>query len=181
MRELHGWLGEHGRHVRDAPAPADAHVRHPPDSPKHAAQDALKRRMVTDPAFRVAEQLRYRKAVEAYEARDTAGQRKSNDARTEQATPEALDKPASDIAGRWEPVESQREKRPRPERSRLPTNETAQMMAGIGVALSSVADAINVLPGRWDAVGASFLGAAVAGVAWANKRWKDRNGNRPED
>jgi hypothetical protein len=43
------------------------------------------------------------------------------------------------------------------------------------------ADALNVLPGKWDAVAASFLGAAVASVAWGNRRWKDRHGSRPED
>ena len=56
-----------------------------------------------------------------------------------------------------------------------------QVAAGAGIFVSSVAEAVNILPGRWDAVAASFVGAAAAGVAWGNKRWKDKHGNRPED
>jgi hypothetical protein len=171
MRELHAWPGDHGRHARDATA--DAHASHVPDSPRF--------RVLLDPEARKAEHLKYQKTVQEYEAKHAAGQPKPQEAKPEQAPLETRDKPASKIAERSDPLESQREERRRPERSRLPANDTTQMVAGIGVALSSVADAFNVLPGRWDAVVASFLGAAVAGVAWGNRRWKDKHGNRPED
>jgi hypothetical protein len=99
----------------------------------------------------------------------------------DRASPRARDKPVPEIGDRRKPADWQREERRRPERARLPANETTQMAAGIGIAISSVSDALNVLPGRWDAVAASCLGALVAGVAWGNKRWKDRHGNRPEN
>jgi hypothetical protein len=41
-------------------------------------------------------------------------------------------------------------------------------------------DPSSVLPGRWDAVAASALGAMAADRAWGNKRWKDEHGHRPE-
>jgi hypothetical protein len=195
MRELHGWHADHGRHARDAHAPADNPVTRTRDSPKHAAQDALKLRMLLDPEARKAARLAYRQKVEAAEAGYAArharprpgdqarppGELKPGEPEPEHASAGARDRPASEIAARRKPLDWQREERRRPERPRLPANETTQMAAGIGVTLSSVADALNVLPGRWDAVAASFPGAAVAGVAWGNKRWKDRHGHRPED
>jgi hypothetical protein len=175
MRELHGYHGEHRRHAHDATA--DAPATHAHDGPKHAAQDALKLKMVTDPAARVAEHLRHRKVVEAYEAKHATGQLKPQEAKPEHAPPETRDKPASKIDERTKALEGQREDRRTPERSRLPKNDTAQMMAGYGIALASVADAVNILPGKWEAVLTGFLGAAVATVAWANRRWKDKHGN----
>ena len=127
-----------------------------------------------DPDF-LAERARVREALYAAE------QAKPKEEQLEHAPVETRDKHASKIAEQGEPLASQREKQRRPERSRLPANDTTQMVAGIGIALSSVADALNVLPGRWDAVAASFLGAAVASAAWGNRRWKDRHGSRPED
>jgi hypothetical protein len=170
MRELHGWHGDR-RHAPDAAA----------DAPAARAHDAPKYEVLRDPEVRKAEFFKYQKIVEAAEAKYAAEQLKPKEAQPEHAPPETRDQPASRIAKQWEPLEDQREKRRRPERSRLPANDTTQMVAGIGIAVSSVADALNVLPGRWDAVAASFLGAAVAGVAWGNRRWKDKHGTRPED
>ena len=107
MRELHDWHGDHGRHARNAAA--DAHSKHAPDSPKHAAQDALKLKMLTDPVARVAEHLRHRKAVEAYEAKHAMGQLKPQEEKPEQAPPETRDRPASKLAEKWDSPESQRE------------------------------------------------------------------------
>jgi hypothetical protein len=195
MRELHGWHGDHGRHARDTHAPADSPVTRTHDSPKHAAHDTPKLRMLLDPEARKAARAAYQQKVEAAEAEYVGrharprpgdqgrppGQLEPGEPKPDRVSPEARDRPASEIAGRRKSLDWQREERRRPERSRLPGNETTQVVAGIGVTLSSVADALNVLPGRWDAVAASFLGAAVAGVAWGNKRWKDRHGHRPED
>lgn len=198
MRELHAAWHEHGgRHRRghDAIAPVDAHVVRPHDTPKHEDRDSLKLKMLLDPEARKAARVKYEQKVEAVDAdyvakhtkprasdqSQTTEQLRPQEAKPEHALPETRDKPVSRIAERRDPLESQREERRRPERPRLPSNEISQVVAGVGVTLSSVADALNVLPGRWDAVAASFLGAVVAGVAWGNKRWKDRHGNRPED
>lgn len=199
MRELHGYHGEHRRHAHDATAPADTHGKHAPDraheTPKHASHDSPKFKILRDPEARKAEHLKYQQKVEAAEAEyaakhakpkpgdqpRTPEQRKPQEQKPEHAPPETRDKPASRISERTKSPERQEQKQSKPERSRLPANDTTQMLAGIGITLSSVADAVNVLPGRWDAVLASFLGAAVASVAWANRRWKDKHGNRPED
>jgi hypothetical protein len=162
MRELHAWHGDRRHHALDAVA--DTPTTRARESPRH---DALY------PAARVAEHLEYRNLVEAqvkYAAEHASLDR-----------PETRDIPASKIGKRRTSPESQEQKQGKPERSWLPSDATMHVAAGAGVFASSVADAVNVLPGRWDAVVASFLGAAVAGVAWGNKRWKDRDGNRPED
>jgi hypothetical protein len=163
MRELHALHGDRRHHAPDAEADIPATCAH--DSPRH---DAL-----SYPAARVAEHLEYRKLVEAQVK--YAAEHQSLD------RPETRDMPASKIGRRRTPPENQEQKQRKPERSWLPSDATMHVAAGAGVFVSSVADAVNVLPGRWDAVVASFLGAVVAGVAWGNKRWKDRNGNRPED
>jgi hypothetical protein len=70
MRELHGWheRGDHGRHARDAHAPADGRAARVHDGPRHAADSSLKLRMLLDPEARKAARLDYQKKVEAAEA-----------------------------------------------------------------------------------------------------------------
>jgi hypothetical protein len=170
MRELHAWHGDR-RHAPDAGAENSA-------SP---ARDAPRHEVLRDPAARVARHLEYRSLVAEAEAAYTARHRRPGEARAEHAPAEARDGVADKIGKRWEPLEDQKQKRKTPERSRLPSNETAQLAAGVSIAVSSVADAVNVLPGRWDAVAVSVLGAVAAGIAWGNKRWKDKHGHRPED
>jgi hypothetical protein len=170
MRELHAWHGDRRHHAADAAV--DTPVTRAHDSPKH---DVLRH-----PAARVAEHLEYRKIVEA-QLKFAAEQPEPKEGRLDRAPPEARDNPAGKIAKRRTTPENQQQKQATLERSWLPSDATMQVAAGTGVFMSSVADAVNVLPGRWDAVVASFLGAVVAGVGWGNKRWKGRNGNRPED
>ena len=67
------------------------------------------------------------------------------------------------------------------EHRRLPSNETAQFAVSLGVVATTVADALNIVPAKLDAVTASMLGAVGARVAWGNKRWKDKHADRPED
>jgi hypothetical protein len=179
MRELHGWHGDHGRHAQDA-AP-DAHAKHAPDSPKHAAQDAMKLKMMTDPAARVAEHLRYRKVVEAYEAQHAAEQLKPQEAKPEQAPPETRDKLARKIAEKWDSPESQREERRKPERSWLPRADMVKAISDIGMLATTVAVALGDAAAKWDAVAACAATAVVSNVAWANRRWKEKHGDRPED
>jgi hypothetical protein len=193
MRELHGYHGEHHRHTHDAATDAPATRAY--DGPKHAAHDSLKQWMLLDPEARKAEHFKYRQQVEAAEAEYAARhakpkaenqaraseQLKPQDPKPEHVSPETRDKPASRIDERTKALEGQREDRRTPERSRLPRSDTAQMVAGYGIALASLADAVNILPGKWDAVLTGFLGAVVATVAWANRRWKEKHGHRPED
>jgi hypothetical protein len=195
MRELHGWHGDHGRHARDAHAPADNRTPRAHDSPKHASHDAPKLRILLDPEFRKAERLKYQQKVEAAEAEyaarhakpkandqsHTPEQLKSQQPKPEHTPPETRDKPASKLAAKWDAPESQREERRRPERSRLPRADTVQMLTGNGLAVVSIAAAFNLLPDSWEKVAASVVAAVVGNVAWGNRRWKDKHGNRPED
>jgi len=137
--------------------------------------------MLLDPVARRAEHLRYRQSVEAYEAKHAAGQLKPQEAKPEHVPHETRDKPTSEIAERRKPLERQREERRMPERSRLPAADTVQMVTGNGLAMAAVAVAFNVLPDTWDKVAASIFAAVVGNVAWGNRRWKDKHGNRPED
>jgi hypothetical protein len=63
----------------------------------------------------------------------------------------------------------------------LPSNEIAQFAFSLGVVTTTVADVLDIMPVKLDAVAASLLGAVVGSVAWANKRWKDKHADRPED
>ena len=169
MRELHAWHGDR-RHAPDAGADTPTSLGH--DAPRHA--------VLRDPADRIAKHLEYQKIVEAaYAPRHS----KPEGATPEHTPPEPRDTLVSKVAGRWNRPETQEQTQRKPERSRLPSNEATQVAAGASIFVSSVIDAAGLLPGRWDAVAASFLGAVVAGVAWGNKRWKDRHGHghRPED
>ena len=187
MRELHGWheRGGHARRARDAHAPADGHAARVHDGPGRAAHDSLKLRMLLDPEARKAARLDYQKKVDAaqaeYAARHAVGGARPPERRPERTPPETRDRPAGKIDQRTKELDGQQEDRRTPERSRLPRNDTAQMVAGYGIAIAAVADAVNILPGKWDAVLTGFVGAAVATVAWANRRWKEKHGHRPED
>lgn len=170
MRELHSWDGDR-RPATDTGA----------DTPIAHAHQSPNLEILRDREVRIAKHLEYQRIVKAAQVRDAAGQLTPEAAKPEQAPLEARDSLRGKIAERREPIEEQKQKLLKPERSRLPSNETAQLIAGLGIAVSSVADAANVLPGRWEAVAGSVVGAAVASIAWANKRWKDKHGNRPED
>src|SRR6266700_7553622 len=153
MRELHDWHGDHGRHARDAAA--DAPGKHARDH----AHGPRKFEILSDPAARVAEHLRHRKAVEAYEAKHAAGQLKPQEAKPEHAPPETRDKPTSRIAERREPAEQQELKQARPQRSWVPRADIVQAVSNIGMFAASIAVALNDIPGKWDAVAASGVAA----------------------
>jgi hypothetical protein len=155
MRELHA---RHGDRRATPDAATDSSAAHPPGF-RHQIE------VLRDPEVRMAKHLEYRKKVEEAYANPS----------------ESPDKPASKIAERREPAERQEEKQRKPERSRLPDDATAQFAGGIGIAVTSLAAVLHVMPAGWDAVATSFLGAAISGVAWGNKRWKDKHGDRPKD
>ena len=145
MRELDAWHGDRRHHAPDTAA----------DTPATRAHDSPKHEILRDPAVRIAKHLEYRKIAEAAQAEHAAGQLKPAETRPEHEPPETRDKPASKIAERREPPENQEQKQRRPERPWLPSNETTQVAAGVGIFVSSIAEAVNILPGRWDAVAAS--------------------------
>jgi len=158
MSELRAWARrDRGDHAPDAPAMPARDVSRLPEP-------------IRDAETRIREALEYRKRVEAVYAGEVP----------ERQPVEGPDQPASGIARRSIPEQKEEARRAKPERSWLPSNETTQFAVGIGVAASSVADFLNIMPGKLDAVAASLLGAAVAGVAWGNKRWKDKHADRPE-
>jgi hypothetical protein len=94
---------------------------------------------------------------------------------------EKIEALAQGITGRREPAELQEKKQARPERSRLPSNETTQFVVSIGSLVSVIADTCNLVPGKVDAIAAGALAAVVSGVAWGNKRWKDKYGDQSKD
>jgi hypothetical protein len=167
MRELHFRDGDR-HHAPDAGA--DISVKRAHGTPKYE--------VLRDPEVRIAKHLEYLKLVAA---RYGVEQLKPEAAKSEHAPAESRDGAADKIRERRESLADQGQKRRTPERPRLPSNETAQLVAGVSIAVSSVADAVNVLPGRWDAVATTALGAVAAGIAWGNKRWKDKHGHRPDD
>ena len=174
MRELHDWHGDRHRHARDAAA--DAPGKHARDQ----AHGPRKFEILSDPEARKAEHLKYRKTVEAYEPKHAAGQLKPQEANPEHAPPETRDKPTSRIAKRREPTEQQELKQARPQRSWVPRADMVQAISNIGMVATSIAVALNDVPAKWEAVAASGVAAVVANVAWANRRWKEKHGDRSE-
>jgi hypothetical protein len=171
MRELHGWHGDRHRHASDTAA--DAHAA--------GALDALKRKMQTDPEARKAEFFRYQKVVQEYEAKHAAEQLKPKEAQPEHAPPETRDKPASRIASRDLPEHKEAASKRKQERSWLPSNETSQVAVSLDALFTAVNASYHIVPGKVDGIAAAAVGVVVAGVAWANKRWKDKHhGDRPE-
>jgi hypothetical protein len=198
MRELHGYHGEHRRHARDAAAPADTHGRHARDraheAPKHASHDAPKFKILRDPEARKAEHLKYQQKVEAAEAEYAARHAKPKpgdqsraperlkpqEAIPEHAPPESRDKPSSRIASRDLPEHKEAAWKGKKERSWLPSNETSQVVVSADALFTAINASYHIVPGKVDGIAAAALGLVVAGVAWANKRWKDKHGDRPE-
>jgi hypothetical protein len=190
MRELHGYQGEHRRHAHDATADAPAARAH--DGPKHAAHDSLKLRILLDPEYRKAVRLEHQQKVEAeYAGRHVkpkdggqgraAEQLKPQEPKPEHSPPEPRDKPASRIASRDLPESKEVERKRKPERSWLPSNEISQVAVSLDALFTTINASYHVMPGKVDGIFAAALGVAVAGVAWANKRWKDKHhGDRPE-
>ena len=155
MSELRAWARRHGDHA--------------PDDPAMPARDAPRLPVpISDTETRIREALEYRHRVEAVCAGKVP----------ELMPAERPDQPASGIAKRRESAEHQRKNQEQPERSRLPSNETTVFAVSLGMA---IADTANILPSHLDKVAASILTAVVAGVAWGNKRWRDKNADRPED
>ncbi len=77
--------------------------------------------------------------------------------------------------------ERQEQKQEKPERSRLPRTDTVQMLSGNILAVATGAVALGLLPGSWEKVTAGIASAVIGNITWANRRWKERHGNRPED
>lgn len=190
MRELHGYHGEHRRHAHDATAATDTPGRHSRDR----THDVPNFKALLDPEARKAEHLKYRQKVEAADAeyaarhaKPKAGdqarapeQLKPQEAKREHASPESRDKPTSKLANKWDAPESQQEERRRPERSWLPRADIVKAISDIGMLGTAIAVALGDASARWDAVAAAGVTAVVSNVALANRRWKEKHGDRSE-
>ena len=208
MRELHGYHGEHRRHAHDAAAPTDAHGKHARDrahdAPNHMSHDSPKFKILLDPEARKAEHLKYQQKVEAAEAEYAARhakpkpgdqtrapeQRKPQEAKQEHAFPETRERSSTDretkaalaeVDERTARLPDQAAKKQKPERSWLPRSDIVKAISDIGMLATAVAVALGDAPAKWDAVAASAVTAVVSNVAWANRRWKEKHGDRSED
>jgi hypothetical protein len=190
MRELHGWHEadrDRQRHAHDAAA--DAPGKHARDAPQHAAHDSPKFKVLLDPAVRVAESLRSQKAVQEYEAKHAAGQTKPQEAKPEHAPPETREHAAKDretraalaeVDERTTRLPAQAAKKEKPERSWLPRADMVKAVSDVGMLATTIAVALGDASAKWDAVAAGAVAAVVSNVAWANRRWKEKHGDRLE-
>jgi hypothetical protein len=183
MRELHGWHEANRdprRHAHDAAADAPG---------KHAAHDSPKFKVLLDPAVRTAEHLRHRKTVDAYQAKHAAGQPKPQESKPEHAPPESRERANEDreisaalaeVDERTTRLPVQAAKKEKPERSWLPRADMVKAVSDIGMLVTTIAVALGDASAKWDAVAAGAVTAVVSNVAWANRRWKEKHGDRSE-
>ena len=169
MRELDD------RYARDGTGTAaDAPGRHVRDSHQPRREEAF------DAAARLACALEYRQRVDAVYAAYEAKHAKPQDARPDHALDVNADRPAARIADRELPEHKEGAWKRKQERSWLPSNEISQVAVSVDALFSVVNASYHVIPGKIEGIAAAALGVVVAGVAWANKRWKDKHGDRPE-
>jgi hypothetical protein len=186
MHELHGYHGEHRRHAHDATAATDASGKHARDR----THDVPKFKVLLDPEARKAEHLRYRKAVDAaYEPKHAADQLKPQEEKPEHAPPETCERPNADretraalaeVDERTARLPDQAAKKQKPERPWLPRADMVKAISDIGMLGTAFAVALGDASARWDAVAAAAVTAIVSNVAWVNRRWKEKHGDRPE-
>jgi hypothetical protein len=186
MRELHGWheAERHPhRHARDAAA--DAPGKHARDH----ARSPRKFEILGDSAARIAESLRYQKIVREYEAKHAAGKLKPREAKSEHAPPEARERPSVDretkaalaeVDERTARLPDQATKKQKLERPWLPRADMVKTISDIGILATTFAVALGGASAKWDAVAAGAVTAVVSNVAWANRRWKEKHGDRSE-
>ena len=176
MRELHGWHGRDGGDDGDSQ----------PDEPHKRAREVPPPRyeVVHDAAARRAYALEYRELSEAKDAAyrgrharppeaQNAGDRLHHVDRADQSAPRIADRD----------VDSHREaeRNRKPERSWLPSDKASQFIVSVDSLFTAVNAAYHIVPGKMDVIAAAAVGVVVSGIAWANERWKDKHGHRPED
>ena len=134
--------------------------------------------------------FRARRAAEAYEAKHAAGQPKPQESKPEHAPPETREHAAKDretkaalaeVDERTARLPVQAAKKEKPERSWLPRADMVKAISDIGMLATAIAVALGDASAKWDAVAAGAVAAVVSNVAWANRRWKEKHGDRPED
>jgi hypothetical protein len=187
MREVHGGHDAERhphRHARDALA--DAPGKHARDH----AHNPRKLEILHDSAARIAETLRYRKVVQEYEAKHAVGQPKPQESKPEHASPEARERPSVDreikaalaeVDERTARLPDQAAKKRKPERPWLPRADMVKAISDVGLLVTTISVALGDASAKWDAVAAGAVTAVVSNVAWANRRWKEKHGDRPED
>jgi hypothetical protein len=62
----------------------------------------------------------------------------------------------------------------------MPRADMVQAVSNIGMLATALAVALGDVPVKWDAVAASGVTAVVSNIAWANRRWKEKHGDRSE-
>ena len=174
MREFHS------RHARDgADARADA-FRDPDASHQHASDAGHPRHeALHDAATRKAESQAYQRRVEVYHARH-AKPPSASEVQAERPPADLPDRPSSRIAARDMPEHKEAAGNRKRERPWLPSVEAGAIAVGVGNVYETVNAQYHFAPGRPDGIVVAVLGLLAAGAAWANKRWKDKNGDRPE-
>ena len=187
VREIDGYHGEHRRHARDAHASPDAPAGRPSDARRGpsgmTAYDLLKLSTALGPEGQKKHRDDYQQRVSAAYADYAARHAKPGAAEPEpgRMPPETRDKPTNRIADRDLPESKEVARKRKPERSWLPSNEVSQVAVSLDALFTTINASYNIIPGKVDGIFAAALGVVVAGVAWANKRWKDKHhGDRPE-
>jgi hypothetical protein len=210
LHGYHGEHRRHARHAGDAihgrNATADAHIGRAPDapardSPERTAQDALKLEMLTNPEARKAAFLKNQRKIEAAESEYAARHAKSRpddrdrpqpeakrphsqhelqERSPEHAPPETRDRPASKFEQRERSPEVQREDGRKPQRRWLPHADVVKAVTDVGTFATTIAVALGGASAKWEAVAATGAAAVVSNIIWANRRRKDKDGDRPE-
>jgi hypothetical protein len=169
MREVEG---RHTRHGGDVGP--DAFPRHARDGRQPRPE------VVHDSAARRTSSLEYQRRVEAEFAAYHGRHAKSPDTSVDRVPAPSADRPAGRIAERELPRDERAEKRGKPQRSWLPSNEATQVAVSVDALFSAVNNSYQVIPGKIEGIAAAGLVVVAAGIAWANKRWKDNHGDRSQ-
>lgn len=210
MRELHGYHGEHRRdqhsehsrhpldaaHARDAAqsrdGTADARPKNAYEALTPKAREALKLKMLTDPEARKAARLSQGKLVrEAYNPRHAAEQPNPQGPKPDHVPPETPERQRrtadretnsalAEVDERTARLPDQAAKKQKSERSWLPRADTFKMLGGNSLAIASIAVGTDLISDTWEKVGISVVAAIAGNVTWANRRWKEKHGNRSE-
>lgn len=183
MRELHG--SHEGRHRHAHDEVVDAPGKHAGDH----ARNQRKLEILSDPAARIAESLRLRKSVQEYEAKHASGHLKPQKAKPEHAHPETRERSSPDreikaalaeVDNRTARLPDQAAKKRKPEHPWLPRADLAKAISDVGTFATAVTAALGGVPAKWDVVAVSGATAVVSNIALANRRWKEKHGDRSE-
>jgi hypothetical protein len=184
MREPHGRheaKRDPHRHALDAVA--DAPGKHARDSPKHAAHDSPRFKMLLDPEARKAEHLRHRKTVEAYEAKHAAGQPKPRDRGAERKDTANEAKAAlAEVDDRTLPKSAQVKDVTASQKRRVSDKGISYMALLGSYIVKTAAEYVSVIPPHLAGDISGGLIVLAAGIVLRREEHrKDGNADRPQD